>query len=111
MKYKPKPERLEQIAKSPSGWVPPAENPPDLGFNIRRSRTNNIPVYTNLRNSGTRVITTVRKVSGDLKALEKCLRYKLGDDKVYQINEITSCVKVKGHHKKEVTKLLLELGF
>ena len=46
-----------------------------------------------------------------LQALEKCLRYKLGDEEVYQINEITSCVKVKGRHKKEVTKWLLELGF
>lgn len=44
-----------------------AEVSPDLGFKIRRTRTNNIPVYTHYRNSGTRAITCVRKVSGDLK--------------------------------------------
>ncbi|XP_065064813.1 large ribosomal subunit protein mL49-like [Rhopilema esculentum] len=111
VQYKLKEERLNQIAKSPSGWVPPADNPPDVGFGIRRTRTNNLPVYTHYSHSGTRAVTVIRKVSGDLKELEKCLRFKLGDEKTYQINEITSCVKVKGKHKKEVAKWLLQMGF
>eukprot|EP00112_Aurelia_sp_Birch-Aquarium-sp1_P024629 Seg7867.2 transcript_id=Seg7867.2/GoldUCD/mRNA.D3Y31 product="39S ribosomal protein L49 mitochondrial" pseudo=true protein_id=Seg7867.2/GoldUCD/D3Y31 len=110
-KYEIKPERLAEIQKSPSGWVPPLDSPPNLGFQIRRSRTNNLPVYTHYKNSGSRAITSVTKVTGDLKELERCLRYKLGDEEIYQINEVTSCVKVKGRHKKEVTKWLLELGF
>eukprot|EP00794_Sanderia_malayensis_P019993 gene19993-21953_t len=110
-KYQPTEDRLKQIQESPSGWVPPADPRPDFPFQIRRSRTNNLPVYTDYKTGRTRIITQVRKVSGDLKALEDCLRLKLGDDVSYQINELTSSVKIKGHHKKEITKWLLELGF
>lgn len=110
--YEVKPERLAEIAKSPSGWVPSAETPPDLPFYVRRSRTNNLPVYCNFKGpNGSRVITKVRKVRGDLKELEKLVRARIGDDKHYQINELTQMLKVKGNFKPEIIQMLKELGF
>lgn len=109
--YVIKPERLQEIAKSPSGWVQRANPPPELPFDIDRSRTNNLPVYVNYKAGGSKVVTIIRKVRGDLKELEKCVRSRLGDDLHYQINELTSQLHIKGDHKDQVKRLLKELGF
>lgn len=110
--YAVKPERLAEIAASPSGFVPPAEERPNLPFFVNRSRTNNIPVYVNRKgHSGHVHVTRVRKVQGDIKELERCIRYKLGNDHHYQVNEITSQIKIMGHHKDALVRWFKELGF
>ena len=110
-KYEIKSERLEEIAKSPSGWVPPADPPPDLPFAVERSRTNNLPVYVSYKRNRQYAITTVRKVRGDLKLLEKLVRERIGDNYHYQINELTSQLHIKGKVKDPIVRLLKELGF
>ncbi|XP_020614284.1 uncharacterized protein LOC110052497, partial [Orbicella faveolata] len=65
--YEIKPERLQQIQKSPSGWVPSATEKPNLPFFIKRSKYNNLPVYTDYKNARSRKITIIRKIKGDLK--------------------------------------------
>lgn len=109
--YSIKPERIEQISKSPSGWVPRADPAPELPFDIERSKTNNIPVYVKYSHGRIRQITTVRKVRGDIKELEKCVRERLGNDNHYQINELTNQLHIKGNHRDKVIRLLKELGF
>ena len=109
--YEVKPERMQEIAKSPSGWVPRADPSPQLPFDITRTRTNNIPVYIDIKGGGSKIVTTIRKVRGDLKELEKCVRSRLGDDFHYQINELTSQLHIKGNHKDPIVRLLKELGF
>lgn len=106
-----KPERLEQITKSPSGWAPPADPAPELPFHVERTRTNTIPVFITAKNNGKDVITTVRKVRGDVRVLEKCVRERIGDDKEYSIIELHNLLEVKGNHRTEITRLLNELGF
>merc|ERR1719244_1377430 len=94
--YKISPERLQQIADSPSGWVPQMEPPPELPFYIRRTRMNDIPVYCEQKGQGgKRFITSVKHVQGDLKELERCIRLRIGDNHHYQINELTQTVRVK----------------
>lgn len=99
---------------SPSGWVPPSESPPDLPYMIRRSRMHNIPVYTDLTN-GSRKTTLVRKVEGDIWALEKDLKEYLkevtGKDLPTQVNEVTMTVRVKGHFDSELKAWLSKKGF
>lgn len=109
--YQIRPERLEEISKSPSGWVPRAVPPPQLPFDVERSKTNNLPVYVNYKTNRTKVITSIRKVRGDVKELEKCVRQHLGDDHHYQINELTNQLHIKGEHKDKLVRLLKELGF
>ena len=99
---------------SPSGWVPPSETPPDLPYMIRRSRMHNIPVYTDIT-SGSRKTTLVRKVEGDIWALEKDIQEYLkevsGKDLPTQVNEVTMTVRVKGHFDTELKAWLSKKGF
>lgn len=109
--YQIRPERIEEISKSPSGWVPRADPSPELPFDIERSKTNNIPVYVKYSHGGIKQITTIRKVRGDIKALEHCVRECVGNDQHYQINELTNQLHIKGNHRDKITRLLKELGF
>lgn len=40
---------------------------PNLPFYIKRSKYNNLPVYTDYKNAGSRKITIIRRIKGDLK--------------------------------------------
>ncbi|CAB3983055.1 39S ribosomal L49, mitochondrial [Paramuricea clavata] len=109
--YEVRSERLEEIAKSPSGWVPPLNPPPSLPFEIKRSRTNNLPVYVDKKRGGSLVLTVIRNIKGDLNELVRFLKENLGEEVHFQTNEITSQVKIKGYHKEAVVRLLKEHGF
>lgn len=99
---------------TPSGWTPPADSPPPLPYMIRRSRMHNIPVYTDLTN-GSRKMTLVRKVEGDIWALEKDVKQYLkevtGRELPTQVNEVTMTLKVKGHFDTELKEWLASKGF
>lgn len=104
----------KHVGPTPSGWVPPAESPPPLPYMIRRSRMHNIPVYTDVTN-GNRKLTLVRKVEGDIWALEKDVKQYLkevtGKELPTQVNEVTMTLKVKGHYDKELKEWLISRGF
>uniref|UniRef100_A0A1A7YRE5 Large ribosomal subunit protein mL49 n=1 Tax=Iconisemion striatum TaxID=60296 RepID=A0A1A7YRE5_9TELE len=104
----------EHTGAAPSGWIPPAESPPDLPYMIRRSRMHNIPVYTDLTH-GNRKMTLVRKVEGDIWALEKHVKEYLkevtGKELPTQVNEVTMTLKVKGHYDTELKDWLVSKGF
>ncbi|XP_070767003.1 large ribosomal subunit protein mL49 [Enoplosus armatus] len=99
---------------TPSGWNPPADSPPPLPYMIRRSRMHNIPVYTDFTH-GSRRTTLVRKVEGDIWALEKdvkqYLREVTGRELPTQVNEVTMTLKVKGYFDKELKEWLTSKGF
>ncbi|XP_034001510.1 39S ribosomal protein L49, mitochondrial [Trematomus bernacchii] len=99
---------------APSGWTPPADTPPPLPYMIRRSRMHNIPVYTDLT-SGSRKTTLIRKVEGDIWALEndvkQYLKEVVGKELPTQVNEVTMTLKVKGHFDSELKQWLASKGF
>ncbi|XP_042265493.1 mitochondrial ribosomal protein L49 [Thunnus maccoyii] len=104
----------QHAGPAPSGWTPPADSPPTLPYMIRRSRMHNIPVYTDLT-KGSRRTTLVRKVEGDIWALEKDVKQYLkevtGKELPTQVNEVTMTLKVKGHFDKELKEWLADKGF
>ncbi|XP_061557528.1 mitochondrial ribosomal protein L49 [Phycodurus eques] len=104
----------KHLGPTPSGWTPPAESPPSLPYMIRRSRMHNIPVYTDVTH-GNRRMTLVRKVEGDIWALEKDVKRHLkdvtGKEMPTQVNEVTMTLKVKGHFDKELKEWLSRKGF
>ncbi|XP_034027958.1 39S ribosomal protein L49, mitochondrial [Thalassophryne amazonica] len=108
------PDPPRHSGPAPSGWVAPAEVPPALPYMIRRSRMHNVPVYTDLK-SGSRKLTLVRKVEGDIWALENDVREYLkevtGKELPTQVNEVTMTLTVKGHFDKELKEWLLSKGF
>ncbi|XP_029362240.1 large ribosomal subunit protein mL49 [Echeneis naucrates] len=99
---------------APSGWIPPSDSPPSLPYMIRRSRMHNIPVYTDLTN-GSRKLTLIRKVEGDIWALENDVKQFLkevtGKELPTQVNEVTMTLKVKGHYDMELKEWLAKKGF
>ncbi|AWP09121.1 putative 39S ribosomal protein L49 mitochondrial [Scophthalmus maximus] len=99
---------------TPSGWMPPADSPPPLPYMIRRSRMHNIPVYSDLTH-GRRKTTLIRKVEGDIWALEKDVQQYLknvtGRELPTQVNEVTMTLTVKGHFDKELKEWLASKGF
>ncbi|XP_013871721.1 large ribosomal subunit protein mL49 [Austrofundulus limnaeus] len=108
------PDPPKHVGAAPSGWTPPAETPPPLPYMIRRSRMHNVPVYTDLTH-GNRKITMVRKVEGDIWALDKDVREYLkevtGKELPTQVNEVTNTLKVKGHFDQELKAWLISKGF
>ncbi|KAL4660005.1 39S ribosomal protein L49, mitochondrial [Arapaima gigas] len=99
---------------APSGWTPPSAVPPAFPYMIRRSRMHNIPVYTDITNNS-RKTTLLRKIEGDIWALEKDVREYLeqltGKVLPTQVNEVTRSIRIKGHFDKELKDWLLKKGF
>ena len=92
---------------------------PNLPYFVTRTRSNELPVYTDFKRGGNLKLTLVRKVSGDAERLRDQLRHELkgklgkpGSEKERcVVNSITGQVVIKGHVKTEVTKFLRERMF
>ncbi|XP_062870397.1 mitochondrial ribosomal protein L49 [Trichomycterus rosablanca] len=99
---------------TPSGWTPPSVTPPSLPYMIRRSRMHNIPVYSDMKH-GNQKSTIIRKVEGDIWALNKDVKNHLqqvtGRDTPTQVNEVTMSIRVKGEFNKELKDWILQHGF
>ncbi|XP_056130885.1 mitochondrial ribosomal protein L49 [Lampris incognitus] len=108
----PQPPRHDK--PPPSGWVPPPEVPPPLPYMIRRSRMHNIPVYSDITH-GNRPTTLVRRVEGDIWALEKdvkeFLKQAADKDLPTRVNEVTMTLRVKGKFDVELKEWLIQKGF
>ncbi|CAM9116506.1 unnamed protein product [Ascophyllum nodosum] len=91
-----------------NGWCPPPETPPDLPFQVSRTvKGGFIPVYRDFKNGRTRVITIVRKASGDMKAFASDL------SKVCQGGRVEARggeLRVQGDHVTNVKRWLSGLG-
>lgn len=67
----PEPQPLRwtpaEVTATPSGWIAPTgQVPVDLPFGVARTSVGQqLPVYRDYRNGRTRIITQVRKMSGD----------------------------------------------
>ncbi|KAG8522735.1 39S ribosomal protein L49, mitochondrial [Galemys pyrenaicus] len=109
----PKPPKYE-CYPTPSGWQPPREPPPNLPYFVRRSRMHNIPVYKDITH-GNRQMTVIRKVEGDIWALQKdvedFLSPLLGKMPITQVNEVTGTLRIKGYFDQQLKAWLLEKGF
>lgn len=109
----PKPAKHEHYP-TPSGWQPPRDTLPNLPYSVRRSRMHNLPVYTDITH-GNRQMTVIRKVEGDIWALQKdvedFLSPLLGKTPITQVNEVTGTLRVKGYFEQQLKAWLLERGF
>ncbi|XP_075693304.1 large ribosomal subunit protein mL49 [Rhinoderma darwinii] len=108
----PKPPK--HTGMTPSGWIPPKDPLPDLPYIVRRSRMHNVPVYTDITH-GNRHMTIIRKIEGDIWALEAEVREFLtnltGRTPATQVNEINRSIRIKGYFDKELQTWLAEKGF
>ncbi|XP_053134018.1 39S ribosomal protein L49, mitochondrial [Hemicordylus capensis] len=99
---------------TPSGWRPPQDPPPALPYFVRRSRMHNIPVYTDITH-GCRKMTVIRKIEGDIWALEKevkeFLTPLLGRTPATQVHEVACSIRIKGYFDQELKTWLMDKGF
>jgi len=91
-----------------SGFRPPLGNTSHVPFKISRTLTNNLPVYHERRNAGSRKRTIVRKFQGNVEELSQELSALLGGQKVYHY---TGKLEVDGFHETEIKEWLTKLGF
>lgn len=81
-------------------------------YHVGRSKSKNLPIYTDYKRGGNLHTTTVRKITGDLQQLrdelQSWLRKKDAD---VTINTLTSNVVVKGHVKPQIEEFLKARGF
>ncbi|KAB0396814.1 hypothetical protein E2I00_019665 [Balaenoptera physalus] len=72
------------------------------------------PVYKDITH-GNRQMTVIRKVEGDIWALQKevedFLSPLLGKTPITQVNEVTGTLRVKGYFDQQLKAWLLEKGF
>ena len=58
---------LQISSSSDNKWLySVAESYPDVGYVVKRSTTGNVPVYSAYRNGGTRKLTVIRRIDGDI---------------------------------------------
>lgn len=99
---------------TPSGWVGPQEKSKDLPYCVRRTRYHNFPVYLELKAGGSRKITLIKFVEGDIWAFEAELREFLKsktNDRVFTaVDEVCQKIRVRGYMPELVTEFLLEKG-
>ncbi|XP_026573429.1 39S ribosomal protein L49, mitochondrial [Pseudonaja textilis] len=110
----PIPSKQDQYP-TPSGWRPPQDPPPDLSYFVRRSRMQNVPVYKDTSHHGSRKMTIIRKIEGDIWALENDVKAFLtelsGRTPATQVNENTCSIRVKGYFEEELKTWLMDRGF
>lgn len=102
----------------PSGWKPQkdvTELKERYPYFVNRSRNHQIPVYLLATFRGQRKITKLKRIEGDIWALEKDLKNML--EKTLKkrvetrVNEVSGQIDFKGIHVDMITNHLLEQGF
>lgn len=84
---------------------------------IHRSRNHMLPVYLEVSMRGTRRITQINNVDGDIWEFEKAIRKYLqriyGDKKVVatKVHEVCGHLCIHGDHVSRINEWLLKKGF
>ncbi|KAJ5683824.1 Phosphopantothenoylcysteine decarboxylase [Penicillium maclennaniae] len=92
----------------------PAVQLSNLPYFVRRTGSNQLPVYLVTKAGGTKQLTKIQKTEGDLDALRDDLAYTLGVDvrsPDVSINRLNGHIIVKGWRKPEILKFLSERNF
>ena len=74
-------DATKQFVVETRGWAPPPTTRPDLPFAVDRAGVGQgVPVYTDYKAGGTKVVTITRKVRGDVLLLAEELQKIVGDE-------------------------------
>ncbi|XP_001606368.1 probable 39S ribosomal protein L49, mitochondrial isoform X1 [Nasonia vitripennis] len=92
--------------KSPAGWSSPKEEAKKLSYFINRTKNYMQPVYLSITYRGTRHITVIRRIQGDVweceKDIRKFLKSKLSTAQysrlATRINEMSGQIRIRGDY-------------
>ncbi|XP_072024504.1 large ribosomal subunit protein mL49-like isoform X2 [Amphiura filiformis] len=114
----PPPLPKHESYPTPSGFMPPTGASPDTPYHVRRTRFHSIPVFREEEYGGTRQLTLITRVDGDIWALAKEVKDHLQEtvDHVdmeipYQVNEYTRKIWFKGIFVHEIRDFIQNKGF
>ncbi|CAO3608826.1 unnamed protein product [Mucor fragilis] len=79
-------------------------------YSVARTTNKGLPVYSEYKNGGTRLLTVVRRIEGDAQALIKDINTDF-PEAVVSLNAKTQHVVIKGHHVNEIKEWLISKGF
>eukprot|EP00967_Tisochrysis_lutea_P068433 scaffold89676_cov44-Tisochrysis_lutea.AAC.1 len=96
-------KRREQALLRPLEELPSGPR----AFHVDRSRMGNFPIYTDVRNGGSKVVTILRKFRGDVKALALELQSVTGKE----VTAYHGRMEVRGRHAPVIAEWLGKLGF
>eukprot|EP00761_Pharyngomonas_kirbyi_P000544 gb/GECH01000544.1/.p1 GENE.gb/GECH01000544.1/~~gb/GECH01000544.1/.p1 ORF type:complete len:170 (+),score=45.68 gb/GECH01000544.1/:1-510(+) len=107
LKYPIRRSAEELQSDNPTGFQKPLGILDPLPFHVKRTGFAQIPVYIDYRNGRTRVLTIVRKIEGDMRALREEL------EKITQthVEQKQGRLQVKGNHSPMIKTYLRALGF
>jgi translation initiation factor 1 (eIF-1/SUI1) len=77
---------------------------------VARTTNKGLPVYSEYKNGGTRLLTVVRRIEGDSNALIKDINTDF-PEAIVRLNPKTQHVVIKGHHVNEIKEWLISKGF
>ncbi|GAA6063550.1 hypothetical protein JCM10212_002662 [Sporobolomyces blumeae] len=97
----------EGAAPTPAQGQESIESP----YFVPRSQFGELPVYSDIRNGGTRCLTIVRKVHGDISALHRDLASFLDSSTVSFAKPQSQQIVIKGDWVREVKEWLAVRGF
>lgn len=102
----------------PSGWKPQKSLQylkKNYSYYVSRTKNHQIPCYLMSTFRGNRKVTKLRRIEGDIWALEKDLRAvleKTSNQKIEsRVNEMSGQLDFKGAHVSTITDILMEKGF
>lgn len=89
-------------------WAPQPKELPSLPFMIDRTEIGmSLPVYTEYRGGGTKVLTILRKIRGDVDALRGEVEKVVGKKVDVRLGKI----EIDGNYNRRLKLWLLGLGF
>ncbi|XP_078047246.1 mitochondrial ribosomal protein L49 [Augochlora pura] len=98
-----------------SGWTPPTAKPTDYPYYIPRTKSFLQPVYLEITMRGQRRITTLKKIKGDIWALEAELKTyiqrRTRRNVGVRINELASVIKFRGDYVNLIKRWMDSKGF
>lgn len=100
------------LAEYPSGWKPQENITEDLPFYITRTKNHMIPVYLKISQRGTKRLTYVKKIQGDIWLMEKKLLEFLQREEIRpirsQVNELARHICFHGDYVNAIKYYLMK---
>ncbi|PVV00594.1 hypothetical protein BB560_005020 [Smittium megazygosporum] len=81
-----------------------------LRYHVNRTQFKSLPVYTEFRNNGTRKLTLVRRIEGDIEQLKSELEPIVGKENI-SMKKINNSLVIKGIFLREIRAYLQKRGF
>ena len=98
----------------PSTWQPQSEDAKNFPYFVARSRNHMMPVYLKVYGRGSKRITSVKRIQGDIWLLEQELRKFLQSEQIRpirsQVNELSGAIYFHGDYVNAIKYWLTKRG-